>query len=309
MSLSRIIKPKIRDVALLCQSFCNLNVTTTRSALPSRCIPLLDQSVRCKSIDVSHLKPLNFDYGGDLVKQEPLDLSEIVFKYRDIPEVHTLPDHVKRLFTLDCATSLERLEHRNAVVLEEVTKLVGPGNTVEKQICYLTIKIRNLIPYIVQERRNKKHKDYLVKTIEKRKKMLRKLRRIDYDRFVWLLRYLQITFQEDKPYTYWKLGRYAVQKSDARQEAYQEGRQKFLEVQKRFEEEKTEYIKEKEKVLNEIDADIKHYNLGKVEVLKAYEKYVNARREKFLEGQVKVSRTTRVKRLIKEQRLKNSRIF
>ncbi|XP_045195325.1 28S ribosomal protein S15, mitochondrial-like [Mercenaria mercenaria] len=263
-----------------------------------------------KKIDVSHLKPLNFDYSEDLVKQEPFDPSEIMFKYRDVPEIKELPDHVKKLFTLDYATSQERLEHRNAVLLEKVTDLVGPGPCLEKEICYLTIKIRNLIPYIVGDRRNKRHKSYLIERIAKRKKLLKFLRKLDYDRFLWLLKELKVTWTPDDPYRYFnKLSKKAILKKEAREEMLSEKRKKVENIRAELETEKEKFYKMKEKVLQEIDNDIKEYGLNKVEILKSFQDHMIEQQKKNIEGAKKLNKLQRTINEQKEQKERDSRIF
>lgn len=262
-----------------------------------------------KKVDVSHLKPQTFDYSEDLVTQQPLPSKEIMHKYRGIPDISKLPEHVQKLFTVEYATSTEIIEHRNAVLLENVEKVVGPGPCLEKNICYLTIKIRNLIPYLSIERRNKRHKSYLIERIAKRKKYLERLRSVDYNRFMWLLKELKISYTPYNKYSYYKMRKRAAVKTEVKQEYLNEKQRKIEEVKQKLEEEKEQFFQLKEKILKEIDNDIKEYGLDKVEILKQFAARMRARQLQRIEEAKKL---TGIEKYAKEQKLKKekeSRVF
>lgn len=265
-----------------------------------------------KKIDVSKLKPLNFDYSEDLVKQEPLNPDEIVFKYRGIKEIDELPPDMKKLFTLGLATSRERLEHRSAVLLEKVSNVLGPGPCLEKEICYMTVKIRNLIPYIISDRRNKCHKTYLINRIFKRKKLLRALRKLDYDRYMWLLKELQVTCSPVNPYEYFKFrttGRRATLKRETREAVLAEKKRKLEEIKAELTKEKEKFFDLKGKIFEEIDRDIKEYGLDKVEVLTKFQKRLAEQQRLKMESQKKISKKKQIIEEMKLQKIRDSRIF
>ncbi|XP_060575229.1 small ribosomal subunit protein uS15m-like [Ruditapes philippinarum] len=314
MAFSNILRPKlcqfltlVNSPAILHRLYVPINYTVINFKV-EHLQPLQTRGYR-KRIDVSHLKPLNFDYSEDLVKQEPLQLSEIQFKYSHIPEINELPEHVKKQFTLEFASSREKQEHRNAVLLDKVTKLIGPGPCLEKEICFLTIKIRNMIPYIVGDRRNKKHKAHLIERIAKRKKTLKKLRALDYDRFLWLLKELKLTWTPEDPYRYWKPCRRSRIKQGVRQEMRKEKREKIEKVQADIEQEKEKFYEMKQKVLEEIDKEIKQYGLDKEKILREFKRRKEDIVKQEDEAQRKLNKLERTIKEMKEQKIRDRKIF
>lgn len=262
-----------------------------------------------KKINVSHLKPLKFDYSEDHATQQPIPSSEILHKYRNIPDIKSLPEHVQKLFTVEYASSSEVLEHRNAVLLEKVEKVTGPGPCLEKTICYLTVKIRNLMPYIISERRNKFHKSYLIERIAKRKKFLQRLRALDYERFMWLLKELQISYTPHNKYDYFKMGRRALEKRAVKDEVLSEKQRKMEELREKIEKEKEQFFTLKEKILKEIDDDVKEYGLDKVEILTDFAKQMKERQKEKIQAARKLTGIEKYAAEQKRKKEKESRIF
>ncbi|XP_052811338.1 28S ribosomal protein S15, mitochondrial-like [Mya arenaria] len=245
----------------------------TVSALAMNNPTYMQTRTKKKYKEILHAEPLKFDYAGELEEQKPLDPEEFLFKYRDIPEIQQLPPHVQKLFMVDYASGKEKLEHRNMVIQDKITNIAGPAATYEREIAYLSVKIRNLIPYVTKTRQNKRHKAYLVERIAKRKKILGYLRQLDYDRYLWMLKELKVTYAQPDPYAYWKkTGSRVTKQAEQREHLYSTMREKINKVQAEIETKKKEFRKEKEMVMAEIDKDIEEYNLNKEKIIADYEK-------------------------------------
>lgn len=105
-----------------------------------------------------------------------------------------------------------------------------------------------------------------------RKKLLKNLRKKDYEVFLWLLKELKIKYSPQANYIKPESKR-AYYKRLAREEAMAYRDQKLEELREQLEEEKKVFEVEKAKVLAQIETDIKEHNLDKTQLLK----YVKAK--------------------------------
>lgn len=126
---------------------------------------------------------------------------------------------------------------------------------------------------------NKKHKAYLYERIAKRKKLLSYLRVQDYDRFLWLLKELKLTYTPVKQYDYFTLGKRALEKKRIREELYAEMTTKIKSVKERIEVEKENFLQEKEKVLEEIDNAVKNNIVTQEEIDQIYTQHIEERKK------------------------------
>lgn len=114
-------------------------------------------------------------------------------------------------------------------------------------------------------------KRFVVEKIAKRKRELRRLRHEDYERFMWLLKELQIKFVAPPAY-YKHESKFALRKRLAREDAYAMKKEKVAELKERLESEKEKFFEHKVEVLAEIEADLAKFNINKDDVLQNVEK-------------------------------------
>lgn len=96
-------------------------------------------------------------------------------------------------------------------------------------------------------------KAHLYDRIAKRKKILSYLRQQDYDRFLWLLKELKITYTIPDRYHYFKKNKRALAKQKIRDDLYSEMNKKMAALKIQIEAEKDAYLKEKAAVLDGIN--------------------------------------------------------
>ncbi|XP_052239699.1 28S ribosomal protein S15, mitochondrial-like isoform X2 [Dreissena polymorpha] len=293
MSFTKVIFTRIQPLLLksqtpLCFKSCSFSLIANSQQLTAvSWSHTCHQQIRYKRkvfVDFTKIKPLNFDYSEDLVKQEELCPDELLFKYRDIPEIEQMPPHLKKLFTVKFGSGKEKLEHRNMVVQDKLSDLVGPAADYERQIAYLTVKIRNLMPYVMSTRQNKKHKQYLIERIAKRKKILGYLRQLDYDRYLWMLREMKMTYTQPDPYRFFnkKKSERIMTYKKTREDLFQAISDKMEKVKAEVQAEKEKFFKEKEMVLAQIDQQIAQAGLNKEEVIARYEKKLQLKTDQLV---------------------------
>lgn len=106
----------------------------------------------------------------------------------------------------------------------------------------------------------------LLEQIQGRKKELKKLRKRDYKRFIWLLKELNLLYRPHPLYVDLNTRR-ARMRQYLREETCRIIREKINTVYTRLDSEKENFYTEKEKVLSEIRKDLSEHNISAYDVL------------------------------------------
>ncbi|KAK7107127.1 small ribosomal subunit protein uS15m-like [Littorina saxatilis] len=205
-------------------------------------------------------KPLSFDYSGDLMTQAPLSPQDLHTNFRRVPQLDELSESVQKLCTIDFASGSEKKLHRKAEMKERILLLFGSEADREMQVAMLTVDIRNMIPHILGMKKDKLNKSMLVEKIQMRKKILKILRRTDYQRFLWLLQELHIRYVLH-PLYYRRVTKKYRRKQEVWEAANSLRLKKIAALKDQLEAEKAEFLRYKEKALKQIEEDAKHYDL------------------------------------------------
>ena len=104
---------------------------------------------------------------------------------------------------------------------------------------------------------DKINKANLYRAISFRNKLLKQLRDVDYEKFLWICEKLDIVYTPPNPYKNCPLGRRAMRKKIARDEMFKVRRQKLEELEKKLEAEKVVFLKEKEEEMKVLEAEMK----------------------------------------------------
>ncbi|XP_008588888.1 PREDICTED: 28S ribosomal protein S15, mitochondrial-like [Galeopterus variegatus] len=94
-----------------------------------------------------------------------------------------IDDVVKRLLSLEMANQKEKLKIKQELLMKKVAANPEDTRSLEARIVALTVKIRNYEEHLQKHRKDKAHKRYLLMSIDQRKKMLKNLRKTNYDVF------------------------------------------------------------------------------------------------------------------------------
>jgi len=96
--------------------------------------------------------------------------------------------------------SLEFAPHKKTVqvlkndTLRQVQRHQLDCSSIESQVACLTIRIRNLQKHNAEKRHDVSNRHRLKEMIDRRKSLLKHLRRMDYKRFEWLLEKLDLVY-------------------------------------------------------------------------------------------------------------------
>ncbi|KAM5160582.1 small ribosomal subunit protein uS15m isoform 1-T1 [Callospermophilus lateralis] len=120
--------------------------------------------------------------------------STLLKDYQNIPGIEKVDAVVKRLLSLEMANQKEKLKIKQEQLMKKVVENPEDTRSLEARIVALTIKIRNYEEHMQKHRKDKAHKRYLLMSIDQRKKMLKNLRKTNYDVFEKTCRELGIEY-------------------------------------------------------------------------------------------------------------------
>uniref|UniRef100_A0A8D2HZY4 Small ribosomal subunit protein uS15m n=1 Tax=Urocitellus parryii TaxID=9999 RepID=A0A8D2HZY4_UROPR len=120
--------------------------------------------------------------------------STLLKDYQNIPGIEKVDDVVKRLLSLEMANQKEKLKIKQEQLMKKVVENPEDTRSLEARIVALTIKIRNYEEHMQKHRKDKAHKRYLLMSLDQRKKMLKNLRKTNYDVFEKTCRELGIEY-------------------------------------------------------------------------------------------------------------------
>ncbi|KAI5947211.1 28S ribosomal protein S15, mitochondrial [Manis javanica] len=109
--------------------------------------------------------------------------STLLKDYQNIPGVDKLDDVVKRLLSLEMANQKEKLKIKQEQLMKKVVANPEDTRSLEARIVALTVKIRNYEEHMQKHRKDKAHKRRLLMSIDQRNKMLKNLRKTNYNVF------------------------------------------------------------------------------------------------------------------------------
>ncbi|XP_004472315.1 small ribosomal subunit protein uS15m [Dasypus novemcinctus] len=109
--------------------------------------------------------------------------SMLLKDYQNVPGIENVDDVVKRLLSLEMANRKEKLKIKQEQLMNKVLANPEDTSSLEARIVALTVKIRNYEEHMQKHRKDKAHKRYLLMSIDQRKKMLKNLRKTNFDVF------------------------------------------------------------------------------------------------------------------------------
>lgn len=208
-----------------------------------------------------------FDYSGDVGELEPLKDDETMFVYRGLEDkFKEFPQNYSKVTSLEYADGQEKMAHRIWTMQEKFLNICKYGERSEMIIAQKTIQIRNLKEHCQKNKKDTLARVILLEQIQGRKKELKKLRKRDYKRFIWLLKELNLLYRPHPLYVDLNTRR-ARMRQYLREETCRIIREKINTVYTRLDSEKENFYTEKEKVLSEIRKDLSEHNISAYDVL------------------------------------------
>lgn len=125
------------------------------------------------------------------------DLPPTATKYgfEGLSELDTADECVRRLLSLELGSHSDKLKLKKQQYIALVQRSPEDRSSTEVQIAVLTARIRNYSEHLAQHPRDKTNKRYMLMASDRRKKLLKYLRRTRYDRFEHTCAALNISFQ------------------------------------------------------------------------------------------------------------------
>ena len=116
----------------------------------------------------------------------PQELPKYIDGFNNIPELETTNEQVQRLFSLDIASNYEIRKTVRTINAEAY------DTTLEKNIANNTCHIRMLVERLKKNKKDKMGKVFLIWAIDQRKKRLRKLQKLDINKYMNLIKEFNI---------------------------------------------------------------------------------------------------------------------
>lgn len=230
---------------------------------PSTCV--LNQMRNYNSKKTKKILPtkeLNFDFGGDLTKEDyPVNLSKPRLDFDKAEELGNINETVKKLVSIEFGDGQQKQKRRIHDLLSKVQEHPLDVRSLEVVIAYQTVAIRNQMRHVLRFRKDKSAKALLVLRLQARRKHMRRLRASDQEKFLWLCEELRIKYIPVPEYNR-KPSKRATLKKAARNAAFVLKKQKMEEFKEKLEEEKKAFDAEKELELFEIEKEIKELQLS-----------------------------------------------
>ncbi|XP_068592436.1 small ribosomal subunit protein uS15m [Cebidichthys violaceus] len=124
------------------------------------------------------------------------DLPSTMLKmdYAAVPLAQTTDDVVKRLLSLELASHSEKLQLKKEQLVAKVQRDKNDRSSVEVRVAILTARIRNYQEHLQKHHKDKANKRRMLMAIDRRKKLLKNLRLVNYDAFEKVCEQLGITY-------------------------------------------------------------------------------------------------------------------
>ncbi|KAF4088040.1 hypothetical protein AMELA_G00078210 [Ameiurus melas] len=125
---------------------------------------------------------------------QDLPPSMLKLEYASVPLAYTVDDVVKKLLSLELANHSERLRLKEEQLIAKVQRHENDRNSTEVKVAILTARIRNFQEHLQKHPKDKANKRWMLMSIDRRKKLLKYLRRSRYDAFEKVCAELGITY-------------------------------------------------------------------------------------------------------------------
>ncbi|NXP99072.1 RT15 protein, partial [Vidua macroura] len=141
--------------------------------------------------------------------------------YANLPVMNSVDDVVKRLLSLEMASQKEKLKVKTQQLVEKVRRSPNDNGSFEVQgklkregfFAVLTAKIRTLEEHLQRHPKDKKNRRFMLMGLDRRRKMLGYLRRVNYSTFEKTCRELGIQYSPPQPYARRVTKRWLVKKA------------------------------------------------------------------------------------------------
>ncbi|NWY68121.1 RT15 protein, partial [Erithacus rubecula] len=138
--------------------------------------------------------------------------------YAKLPIMNSVDDVVKRLLSLEMASQKEKMKVKIQQLVEKVRRSSNDNGSFELlslsfPVAILTARIRTLEEHLQKHPKDKKNRRLLLMAVDRRRKMLGYLRRVNHSTFENTCRELGIQYSPPQPYSRRLTKRWLVKKA------------------------------------------------------------------------------------------------
>ncbi|XP_023796741.1 28S ribosomal protein S15, mitochondrial [Cyanistes caeruleus] len=133
--------------------------------------------------------------------------------YANLPVMNSVDDVVKRLLSLEMASQKEKMKVKIQQLVEKVRRSPNDNGSFEVQVAILTARIRTLEEHLQRHPKDKSNRRFMLMDLDRRRKMLGYLRRVNYSTFENTCKQLGIQYSPPQPYTRHVTKRWLVKKA------------------------------------------------------------------------------------------------
>ncbi|NXE63846.1 RT15 protein, partial [Calcarius ornatus] len=138
--------------------------------------------------------------------------------YANLPIMNSVDDVVKRLLSLEMASQREKLKVKTQQLVEKVRRSPHDNGSFELlslsfAVAILTAKIRTLEEHLQRHPKDKRNRRFMLMGLDRRRKMLGYLRRVNYSTFENTCKELGIQYSPPQPYSRRLTKRWMVKKA------------------------------------------------------------------------------------------------
>lgn len=210
---------------------------------------------RKKTVKIPPTKTLKFDYAGDYGSLDHFDATQPKNGFENVKKFTEVDDTIKKIFSIEFSTNNEVKNKHIEQLVKEIQLHPADTDSIEVRIAYLTVMIRNQMNHVQAFRKDKCAKAQLVGRIQARKKYMRMLREIDYERFEEICEKLKIKYIPTPEYNR-KESRKGRLKREHNEAAFAKIKETMEAYNKHLQEEKLSFLKYKEETLAQIIEDL-----------------------------------------------------
>ncbi|NXO07813.1 RT15 protein, partial [Oriolus oriolus] len=142
-------------------------------------------------------------------------------EYANLPIMNSVDDVVKRLLSLEMASQKEKMKVKTQQLVEKVRRSPNDNGSFEVQgnfslffpVAILTARIRTLEEHLQRHPKDKRNRRCMLMDLDRRRKMLGYLRRVNYSTFENACRQLDIQYSPTQPYARRVTKRWLVKKA------------------------------------------------------------------------------------------------
>lgn len=151
--------------------------------------------LKIKWVRPEKLPSYNPQKSGDLEPMAQIDKNLYPPEFQNSKELATANETVKKLFALEFAPRKKSMEVYYENVISKIKRHPLDTNSEEVKIARWTGKIRAWQELMERFPRDKRMKVLVSEIIDRRRKHLKELRKVDYKRFEWLLENLNLVYK------------------------------------------------------------------------------------------------------------------